>query len=78
MSDHDDTHGLQIVPPHALPNQLRTCVAGMLTEEEAQAHLDRGARAVGVYRVLEIRPAQCVRNERVVDATEIIFARAKV
>jgi len=67
-----DTHGLEIVPPHALPNQLRICCRGVLTPEEAQARI--GA----AYRVLELRPARCLSEDRnsdiLVDTTEIIFA----
>jgi len=69
-----DTHGLEIVPPHALPNQLRICYRGVLTPEEAQAKL--GA----AYRVLEIRPARCLSEDKdsdlLIDATEVIFAQA--
>jgi hypothetical protein len=66
----DDTHGLEIIPPHALPNQLRVCYVGTLTWEEAQTKL--GA----AYRVLELCPARCVSDDKVVDATEVIFAVA--
>ena len=69
----DNTHGLEIIPPHALPNQLRVCYRGTLTLEEAQAKI--GA----TYRVLEIRPAQCLSDDKsssqLVAATEVIFAR---
>ena len=69
----DDTHDLEIIPPHALPNQLRICYRGTLTQEEAQTRL--GA----AYRVLELRPAQCLSDDetsnQLVDATEVIFAR---
>jgi hypothetical protein len=66
----DDAHSLDVIPPHELPNQLRTCYAGILTLEEAQAKI--GA----TYRVLELCPAQCVLDDKIVDATEVIFAPA--
>lgn len=75
---NDDTHGLEVVPPHALPNQLRTCIAGVLTQEEAQAHLDAGAMPGSQFRVLVLRPARCVKDDQLVDATEIIFTRVRV
>jgi hypothetical protein len=69
----DDTHGLEVVPPHALPNALRVCYAGTLTQEQAQAKLG------DAYRVLELRPAQCLSEDpnsnALVDATEVIFSR---
>jgi hypothetical protein len=72
--DSDDTHGLEVVPPHELPGQLRVCYRGVLTQEEAQVR-------IGVtYRVLELRPAQCLSDDptsnQLVPATEVIFARA--
>jgi hypothetical protein len=70
----DDAHGLEVIPPHALPNQLRVCYRGVLTQEQAQAKL--GA----AYRVLELRPAQCAsedpESDDLVEATEVIFAKA--
>lgn len=73
MAIDDDTHGLEVVPPHALPNALRVCCAGVLTQEEAQTRIGDS------YRVLELRPAQCLSDvpdsNRLIDATEIIFAR---
>jgi hypothetical protein len=72
-SDTDDTHGLEIIPPHALPNQLRVCFRDLLTPEEAQEKLG------DAYRVLELCPAKCLSDdetsERLVAATEVIFAR---
>ena len=69
----DDAHGLEVIPPHALPNQLRVCYRGVLTHEEAQARLG------GTYRVLELRPARCLSEDPessdLVDATEVIFAK---
>ena len=69
----DDTHGLEIIPPHALPNQLRVCYRGTLTQEEAQAKIG------DAYRVIKIRPAQCLSDDKssnqLVVATEVIFAR---
>jgi hypothetical protein len=69
----DDAHNLEIIPPHALPNQLRVCYASTITQEEAQAKLGKA------YRVLELRPAQCLSDDktsnRLIDATEVIFAR---
>ena len=74
IDDTDDAHGLSIAPPHSLPNQLRVCYAGILSHAEAQEKLG------DAYRVLELRPAQCLINDkdssRLVDATEVIFARA--
>lgn len=73
LDDSDDTHGLKIIPPHALPNQLRICFRGVLTQGEAQAKLGPA------YRVLELRPAQCVSEDptsnQLVAATEVIFVR---
>ncbi len=73
MPIDDDTHGLKIIPPHELPDQLRVCYAGTLTQEEAQAKLG------SAYRVLELRAAQCLSDDktsnRLVAATEVIFAR---
>ncbi len=70
---YDDTHGLEVIPPHQLPNALRVCWRGVLTQEEAQAKLG------DAYRVLELRPAQCLNDDPdsnvLVDATEVIFAR---
>jgi hypothetical protein len=69
----DDSHGLKVIPPHALPNQLRVCYRGTLTQEEAQKKLGHA------YRVLELRPARCLSDDKdsnaLVDATEVIFAR---
>jgi hypothetical protein len=71
--DNTDSHDLEIIPPHALPNQLRVCYRGTLTMEEAQAKLG------GAYRVLELCPAQCLSDDptsnQFVAATEVIFAR---
>lgn len=71
--DVDNTHDLEVIPPHALPNQLRVCYRGTLTREEAQAKL--GA----AYRVLELCPAQCLgtdaHSQERVAATEVIFSR---
>lgn len=71
--DNTDSHDLEIIPPHALPNQLRVCYRGTLTMEEAQAKLG------GAYRVLELCPAQCLSDvstsNQLVAATEVIFAR---
>jgi hypothetical protein len=68
----DDAHDLKIVQPHELPDQLRVCYRGTLTQEEAQAKL--GSK----YRVLEIRPARCLSDDKasnlLVDATEVIFS----
>jgi hypothetical protein len=73
IDDTDDAHGLKIIPPHELPNQLRACFRGVLTQEEAQARLG------GAYRVLELCPAKCLSadetSDQLVDATEVIFAR---
>jgi hypothetical protein len=73
FSEGNDAHGLEIIPPHALPNQLRTCYRGIFTQEEAQAKLG------GAYRVLEVCPAQCLSDDttsdQLVAATEVIFAR---
>jgi hypothetical protein len=72
LDDTGATHGLKIVPPHALPGQLRVCYRGVLTQEEAQAKLGNK------YRVLELRPAQCLGDDKtsnqLVAATEVIFA----
>jgi len=62
----DDTHGLKIIPPHALPNQLRVCYAGTLTQEEAQAKLGK------TYRVLELRPARCLSDDK--DSNHLVDA----
>ena len=74
MSTDDDTHGLEVIPPHALPNQMRVCYRGVLTHEQAQAKLGTA------YRVLELRPAHCLSEDPessdLVDATEVIFAKA--
>lgn len=71
--DVDNTHDLEVIPPHALPNQLRVCYRGTLTREEAQAKLGNA------FRILELRSAQClsadVRSNELVAATEVIFAR---
>ena len=68
-----DTHDLKVVPPHKRPDQLRICYRGVLTQEEAQAKLG------SAYRVLELRPAQCLSDDKtsnqLVFATEVIFAR---
>jgi hypothetical protein len=68
----DDTHGLEVIPPHALPHPLRVCYRGVLTHEQAQAKLG------GAFRVLELRPARCLSEDPesndLVDATEVIFA----
>lgn len=74
LDDTDGTHGLKIIPPHELPNQMRVCYRGVLTQEEAQARL--GSK----YRVLASGPAQCVGEDKtshqLVAATEVIFAPA--
>jgi len=71
--DNTDGHDLEIIPPHALPNQLRACYRGTLTMEEAQTKLGNA------YRVLELCPAQCLSDDptsnQLVAATEVIFAR---
>jgi hypothetical protein len=71
----DDTHGLEVIPPHELPNQLRVCYRGVLTHEQAQARLGPA------YRVLELCPARCASDDPesndLVEATEVIFAKAK-
>lgn len=76
--DIEKNHGLEIIPPHALPNQLRTCYRGTLTIEEAQIKLDEKRK--GAYRVLEVCPAQCLSadptSNQLTAATEVIFARA--
>jgi hypothetical protein len=73
FDDTDDTHGLKVIPPHALPNQLRVCFRGILTQEEAQKRLGSS------YRVLELCPAKCLSadetSNQLVEATEVIFAR---
>jgi hypothetical protein len=56
-------------------NQLRVCYRGVLTQEEAQAKLG------DEYRVLELRPAQCLGDEvsnQLVPATEVIFAPNRI
>lgn len=67
----DDTHGLEVIPPHELPNQMRVCYRGTLTPEEAQAKIG------DAYRVLELCPAKCASDDPnsndLVDATEVIF-----
>ena len=74
MSTDDDTHGLEVIPPHALPNQLRVCYRGVLTQEQAQAKLG------SAYRVLELCPARCLSEDPdsndLVEATEVIFVQA--
>ena len=74
VDDPDDTPGLQVIPPHELPGQLRVCYRGILTQEESQAKLG------DKYRVLELRPAQCLSDDKtsnqLVAATVVIFARA--
>jgi hypothetical protein len=71
---NDETHGLEVIPPHALPNQLRVCYRGVLTQEQAQARLGPA------YRVLELCPARCTSEDPessdLVEATEVIFAKA--
>ena len=75
IDNTDDTHGLKIIPPHELPGQLRVYYRGTLTQEEAQAKLGNK------YRVLEIRPAQCLGDDKtssqLVAATEVIFAHVR-
>jgi hypothetical protein len=71
IDSSDDTHGLEVIPPHKLPNQMRICYRGILTQEEAQTRLGTA------YRVLELCPAQCLSDDstsnRLVPATEVIF-----
>ena len=59
------------IPPHQRPNALRVCYRGVISQEEAEAKLGNA------YRVLELRPAQCLSEDpssnRLVDATEVIF-----
>src|SRR6476620_9865727 len=73
----DNAHSLKIIPPHALTNQLRSCYTGEFSQEEAQALLDR-KYGNNEYRVLELCPANCFAkdSDHLVDATEVIFARA--
>jgi hypothetical protein len=74
IDDTHDTHGLKVIPPHELPGQLRVCYRGVLTLEDAQARLGNK------YRVLELRPAQCLGEDKtsnLVAATEVIFTSAQ-
>ena len=50
-----------------LPDQLRVCYPGTLSCDEAQAKLG------DAYRVIELRPAECLSDDVLVVATEVIF-----
>lgn len=73
-----DNPDLEIIPPHALWNQLRACYRGAFTMEEAQVLVAR--KFGGTYQVLEVCPTQCLSDDpaskQLVAATEIIFARS--
>jgi len=70
MSDNNikNNHALEIIPPHAIRNQLRFCLQGTFTIEEAQALVELKFR--GPCQVLEVRPVQWPS-----DSTEIIFTQ---